>query len=385
MSCYERMAMTHNRTLKVSIFILIVSLALASCNLPSVTPPAEYATEAATVYVPPAATTIPATSTPTPEPLTINSSNASLLKAVSIAPAANVISLTWSSDGSSLGLVSQNIDDSGAAVYTATVLDGKLGIKYLMASSNGDTFVRVSPDGHEVGAISADGGTFTEYDLADGNKAVVMISPQYRIYGVSFSPDGKTFSLTNGDNMSVDLYTLSLSSDPYPLTGFETAAPVFDAGFAGNANNLVWHARGTIQLQDIASKELGKTFSHEDFVTAFTLSADGKVLASAAAKTVNNEYKPVVQLWDAATGDVLQTLVLDQPATSLSFSPDGSMLAAGTGNDVQIWDTASGKLLTSLTGHSGAVNLAAFSPDGKSLASFGADNQLMLWQIIPAK
>jgi WD40 repeat protein len=236
-----------------------------------------------------------------------------------------------------------------------------------------------------VAAISSDGGTFTEYDLTDGNKAVVMISPQYRIYGVTFSPDGKTFSLTNGDTMSVDLYTLSQSSDPYPLTGFTTAAPVFDAGFAGSANTLVWHARGTIQLQDIASKSMGASFSHEDFVTAFTLSVDGKVLASASAKIINGDYKPAVILWDAASGSELKTLVLENPATSLSFSPDGSLLAAAAGNDVQIWDTTSGTQITNLTGHSGAVNLAAFSPDGRSLVSVGGDNQLMLWEIIPAQ
>jgi Tol biopolymer transport system component len=368
------------------IILVLFSLAITGCNMPVVTPPGQSsATEAATVYVPPAATAIPATSTPMPEPEPISSRNASQLKAVNIAPATNVTSLTWASDSSSLGLVSQNVDDAGNAVFTATVLDGRLNIKSLMASTNGDQFVRVSPDGHDVAAISADGGTFTEYDLADGNKAVVMISPQYRIYGVSFSPDGKTFSLTNGDAMSVDLYTLSQSSDPYPLTGFTTAAPVFDAGFTGNASTLVWHARGTIQLQDIASKAMGASFSHEDFVTAFTLSADGKVLASAAAKTVNGDYKPAVILWDAASGSELKTLVLENPATSLSFSPDGSLLAAATGNDVQIWDTASGTLITTLTGHSGAVNLAAFSPDGRSLVSVGGDNQLMLWEIIPAK
>jgi WD40 repeat protein len=52
-----------------------------------------------------------------------------------------------------------------------------------------------------------------------------------------------------------------------------------------------------------------------------------------------------------------------------------------TGNDVQIWDVASGTQVATLSGHSAPVNLVAFSADGKSLASCGQDNQLILWQV----
>jgi dipeptidyl aminopeptidase/acylaminoacyl peptidase len=376
-----------NRTHFAKLFFLssILILALASCSLPYVTPPAEYATQAATVSTPVVATQPTAIPTPTPKPELITAANSASLKSVNIVPATNVKTLTWASDSSSLGLVSQNEDANGNAVFSATVLDPALNIKYLLAASNGDVFVRVSPDGHEVAAISSDGNTATMYDLAQNNAAVVQISQGYRVYDITFSPDGNTFGLIDGDAMTVNLYTLSQSSDPYPLTGFTTAAPVFDASYAGNANTLVWHARGTLQLQDISTKTMGATFSHEDFVTAFTLSVDGKVLASASAKTVNGDEKPVVELWDAASGAETNDLILPQAATSLSFSPDGSLLAVATGNDVQVWNVASASLLTTLSGHSGLVDLVAFSPDGKSLVSYGQDNQLILWQVIPAK
>lgn len=378
--------MKHTQVTKSFFLSLVLILALSSCSLPYVTPPAEYATQQiATVSTPVVATQVQTAATPTPEPQVINSADITALKSVNIVPATNVKTLTWASDSSSLGLVSQNSDANGNAVYSATVLDPALNIKYLLAATNGDVFVRVSPDGHEVGAISADGGTATMYDLAQNNAAVVQISQGYRVYDITFSPDGNTFGLIDGDNMTVNLYTLSQSSDPYPLTGFTTAAPVFEAGYAGSANTLVWHARGTLQLQDIASKAMGPTFSHEDFVTAFSLSADGKVLASASAKTVNGDIQPVVELWDAASGSETNVLILPQAATSVSFSPDGSLLAVATGNDVQVWDVASATLLTTLSGHSGLVGLVAFSPDGKSLVSCGQDNQLILWQVIPAQ
>jgi WD40 repeat protein len=73
---------------------------------------------------------------------------------------------------------------------------------------------------------------------------------------------------------------------------------------------------------------------------------------------------------------------LTQPAQSLSFSPDGALLAVAAGNDVQIWDVTSGTQLVTLSGHSAEVMVVAFSPDGKTLASSGQDNQLILWQVL---
>jgi WD40 repeat protein len=369
---------------KMIVISLITVLILAGCSLPSMTPPGVSAptdVPTTTPMVPAAA--VPATPAPTIAPVLITSANVGALKAVNKAPAANVRLLTWSADSSVLGLINQNVDDAGNSIFSATVVDTGLNVKYLMAASKGDRFVQVSPDGRQVAAISADGKNAIIYDMGDGNKDIAEIGPQYQIYGMTFSPDGQTFSLTDGDNMAVSLYNLSQSSDPNTFSGFTTAAPVFDVGYAGSANTLVWHARATIQLQDIATKAMGATFSHEDFVTAFTLSADGKMLASASAKTVNGDIKPVVELWDATSGAELHALVVPQAAMSLSFSPDGSLIAVGTGNDVQIWDTASGKQLTTLTGHSAAVGNVAFSPDGKLLASCAQDNQLILWQVVP--
>jgi WD40 repeat protein len=53
------------------------------------------------------------------------------------------------------------------------------------------------------------------------------------------------------------------------------------------------------------------------------------------------------------------------------------------GNNVQVWDVAAKTMLVSLSGHTDAAGQVAFSPDGKSLVSSGADNQLFLWQVLP--
>jgi WD40 repeat protein len=79
-------------------------------------------------------------------------------------------------------------------------------------------------------------------------------------------------------------------------------------------------------------------------------------------------------LWQTDTGDL----------TSLAFSPDGKLIAAGNETGALEFVLAEdGSLIATLPGHSGLVSGVAFSPDGSLLATSSGDGTVFLWGLNP--
>ncbi|HUQ56507.1 helix-turn-helix domain-containing protein [Lentzea sp.] len=72
----------------------------------------------------------------------------------------------------------------------------------------------------------------------------------------------------------------------------------------------------------------------------------------------------------------------DEEVYAATFSSGGTLATAGRDHMIHLWNVGDRRApvrLTTLTGHTGAVRVLSYSPDGKVLASGGDDGTLRLW------
>ncbi len=161
---------------------------------------------------------------------------------------------------------------------------------------------------------------------------------------VAFSPDGRTLA-TGGDYPSVHTWDA------------ETGAPI--AAFAGHA--------GPIHSATFAGPEL-------------------LVSLDAAGNAIQWETNPKWQL-ERSIGAIDDPTILVDRVLGLDFSDDGGLLAVGGGvpsrsGQVKVFNVADGSVLFDLPeAHLDSVFAVSISPDGKRLASAGADKYLRTFSL----
>jgi WD40 repeat protein/tetratricopeptide (TPR) repeat protein len=133
--------------------------------------------------------------------------------------------------------------------------------------------------------------------------------------------------------------------------------------------------------------------------------ARSRALAAVADQRINDG--------DVATGTLLAMEAADQKATpeveaalingrlhlrelavlptetyevhAVAFSADSHLLVTANSNNAQIWEARTGKLLAVLSGHTGTINDAGFSPDGKLIVTASDDGTARLWDVQTGK
>jgi eukaryotic-like serine/threonine-protein kinase len=145
----------------------------------------------------------------------------------------------------------------------------------------------------------------------------------------------------------------------------------------------------TVQVWDATSGRRLLTYqSHSAPVRGVAWSPDSTRVASASQDAT-------VQVWDAKSGrPSLAYRGQTAPLWSVAWSPSGVCLASATGNTseehpketVQVWNAVTGQLLASYpvpssAGYADGTLSVAWSPDGRRIASGGADALVHLWNV----
>jgi RNA polymerase sigma factor (sigma-70 family) len=307
-------------------------------------------------------------------------------------------------------------------------------------------FLSFSPDGRWLAAGSKSDWATRLWDVADRKR--VRRLEHGLLMGLQFSPDGSQLASATWTDGQVRIWEAASGKELRRIPSDKAANAVHCLAWSGDGKVLAtWNLNDRlIRLWDAETGKPLRTLSAGvDQIEALVFSPDSTVLAAlggerespdrtlilrwavdsggplpqleASMGSVNVAYyahprlafapdgrtlavggrgaEASIYLWEMVSGRLRGMLKFGEDITSLSFSPDGKLLAAANNTNarhltiqkpgksqpsrVHLWDLAAEKELPPLEGHQGSIASLAFSPDGKLLATGGNDTTILLW------
>ncbi len=116
-----------------------------------------------------------------------------------------------------------------------------------------------------------------------------------------------------------------------------------------------------------------------DRANAIAFSPDGTTVAIGCGSPSRDGD---ILFWNLADGKLVQSMQdrHSDCVLSLDYSPDGKLIASGGADrQVRVSDTASGRLLKTFEGHTHHVLGVSWRADGRTLASSGGDSSVKVW------
>jgi WD40 repeat protein len=221
-------------------------------------------------------------------------------------------------------------------------------------------------------------GHLNVYDATTGKELLDLALREdlHHLGDVALSPDGKM--LAAGLENEVHLWEVPGGRHLRKLTGHGSYVDAL--AFSPDGKRLVsGGAYGLLCLWDPSTGErlLPETAAgHGEHITAAALAPDGSALYT-------GDWAGEVRAWEPKTGRLRGGPWRQGDwVTALALSPDGHrLLASSYRGDPSIRDVATGEVLFKLRGHHEEAQVwsAAWSPDGKTVATGASDQTIRLW------
>jgi WD40 repeat protein len=253
-----------------------------------------------------------------------------------------------------------------------------------------------SPDGKTL-ASAGGSGTIRLWDPATGKELRRWSAHSNEIPALAFSKDGKRLASVGSWDHAIRLWETATGKEIDPVDGHSGAVQCLL--FAADGKALVSLSRDRQVMEwDLTNSRKRRQVSlvprdatRAECWDAVDLTLDGTVLAQASHVQAEGRRAPwvsdhAVHLWDTATGKRLRTLSAGPDwVWAVKFSPDGKRVASGSRDGVRLWDVATGKETCHLPDLKADRAGLAFAPDGKLMAAACVDQTIRIVDVPTGK
>lgn len=205
------------------------------------------------------------------------------------------------------------------------------------------------------------GSTVKQTSTNNESSSSVVLSRDNKLMGIGETGSAKFLDLGTGAEIVLDHYL--------PITcGCDLSKDNAILAFQDYLNSE------TVKLIDLRTKQtIARLESHPGKIKTLTFNADGKMVASGSKDRI-------VRVWDSNTGSLLQALAGHADAIDVvAFTPDGKLLVSSADKVLKVWEVGTGKLIRTVE-DSKKLSSIAFSPDGKSMVTTSED-VVDLWDV----
>lgn len=265
--------------------------------------------------------------------------------------------------------------------FTARIWDSQTGALMLEASIDGiGSALAFSPNGDRLIAGDRDGNV-TIWDISILDARVGHIDFPEFINKAKFDPAGNWILVNTDDKIlwqipAGELTTIKDGTAGIPVLSFDDLTAQLKISpdskwVAISQNSEVSNSKAIIYHLE---SEILYSLPHGSDISGLAISPDSKFLAT------TNEGNSIVYIWNAETGELVNSIPFEEVAFTSAYSPKDPILAIGLTNKIVLWNTLTNNEIASIR-QIGQIKSLNFNADGTWLATTSSDGSIFVWDM----